>query len=237
MAPLAALAIFAGRVPFIVGVTVVALFAFREFARVSLLSRDRWMSGAVYLAITAVGTAALARRRSRIRRRVAPRCVLISLIPILRNRAGGGLQELSLGMIAFVYLGWMFGQLGLPRQRRPGLRLSLLSALRDGGERCGRLYLWKNVWTSSAAERRSARARPGRARSARLLVSLALPWLLRFSFPFFGMRAIDPYRTDRRDRRATRRPVPQRDKARVLGRRTGARPFLVTAAFSIALTA
>ena len=55
MAPLGALAIFAGRVPFIIGVTAVALLAFREFARVSLLDRDWWMSGAVYPAIRAVG--------------------------------------------------------------------------------------------------------------------------------------------------------------------------------------
>ncbi len=51
MAPLAALAIFAGRVPFIIGVTVVSLLACKEFAQVSGLGRDRWMTGAIYAGI------------------------------------------------------------------------------------------------------------------------------------------------------------------------------------------
>ena len=51
MAPLAALAIFAGRVPFIIGITAVSLLGCKEFARVSGLDRDRWMTGAVCAAI------------------------------------------------------------------------------------------------------------------------------------------------------------------------------------------
>jgi hypothetical protein len=37
---------------------------------------------------------------------------LILLIPILRNRARGELQRISLAIVGFVYIGWMFGQLG-----------------------------------------------------------------------------------------------------------------------------
>src|SRR5437016_14502636 len=37
---------------------------------------------------------------------------LILLIPILRNRARGELQRMSLAIVGFVYIGWMFGHLG-----------------------------------------------------------------------------------------------------------------------------
>ena len=76
MAPLAALAIFAGRVPFIIGVTIVSLLACKEFAQVSGLGRDRWMTGAVYAAIlfSACGSGPL----------VALGFIL--LVPVLRNR-------------------------------------------------------------------------------------------------------------------------------------------------------
>src|SRR5207248_3881260 len=37
---------------------------------------------------------------------------LILLIPILRNRARGELQRMSLAIVGFIYIGWMFGHLG-----------------------------------------------------------------------------------------------------------------------------
>ncbi len=37
---------------------------------------------------------------------------LILIIPILRNRFRGELQRMSLGIVGFVYIGWMFGHLG-----------------------------------------------------------------------------------------------------------------------------
>src|SRR5437879_13828312 len=37
---------------------------------------------------------------------------LILLIPILHNRARGELQRMSLAIVGFVYIGWMFGHLG-----------------------------------------------------------------------------------------------------------------------------
>ena len=36
----------------------------------------------------------------------------ILLIPILRNRARGELQRMSLAIVGFIYMGWMFGHLG-----------------------------------------------------------------------------------------------------------------------------
>ena len=51
--------VFLGRIPTIVGVTLVAIYAFKEFAHASGLYRDSWMTGAVYAGIVAVGIASL----------------------------------------------------------------------------------------------------------------------------------------------------------------------------------
>src|SRR5436305_10747471 len=59
MAPLALLVVFAGRIPTIIGITLLAIFGFKEFARASSLYRDWWMTGAVYVGIVAVGAASL----------------------------------------------------------------------------------------------------------------------------------------------------------------------------------
>src|SRR5437016_13436107 len=60
MASIGLLVVFAGRVPVIVGVTFLSIFGFKEFARSSGLYRDRWMTGAVYAGIVAVGIASWA---------------------------------------------------------------------------------------------------------------------------------------------------------------------------------
>src|SRR5258705_3505437 len=59
IAPLVLGLIWAGRVPTIVGFSLVAIFGFKEFARATGLYRDWWMTGAVYLGIIAVACTAL----------------------------------------------------------------------------------------------------------------------------------------------------------------------------------
>ena len=51
--------IFLGRIPTIVGVTLLAIYAFKEFANASGLYRDSWMTGAVYAGIVTVGIASV----------------------------------------------------------------------------------------------------------------------------------------------------------------------------------
>ena len=58
MGPLAALTIFFGRGPFIIGVIALSLLGFREFASVSGLGRDRWMKAVVALGIVGIGVSA-----------------------------------------------------------------------------------------------------------------------------------------------------------------------------------
>src|SRR5947209_1063492 len=59
MAPIALAVVFLGRLPIIIGVTLLAIFGFKEFARASGLYRDWWMTGAVYACIITVGLATL----------------------------------------------------------------------------------------------------------------------------------------------------------------------------------
>src|SRR5437762_9985912 len=103
MAPIGLLVVFAGRVPVIVGVTLLSIFGFKEFARSSGLYRDWWMTGAVYAGVVAVGIASWVPH---------PRgeesgagwyglfmavpvfaIALILLIPILRNSARGDCKK------------------------------------------------------------------------------------------------------------------------------------------------
>jgi len=107
MASMGLLVVFAGRVPVIVGVTLLSIFGFKEFARSSGLYRDWWMTGAVYTGIVAAGIASWV---------PSPRgeepgagwygffmavpifaIALILLIPILRNRAAK--SQVQAGMV------------------------------------------------------------------------------------------------------------------------------------------
>lgn len=195
MAPLALVVIFAGRVPFVIGITLLAIFGFKEFARASGLYRDWWMTGAVYVGITAVGAASLVSHPHGFEPGTGwyglfvaiPvfAIALILLIPIARNRFRGELQRMSLGVIAFIYVGWMFGHLGF-----------LANAMNAYGYLCfvifatevndiaaftfGRIF-GRHPLRSEISPKKTREGALGA-----LAVSMLLPWLLRFSFPEFG---------------------------------------------------
>jgi phosphatidate cytidylyltransferase len=195
MAPIGLAVVFAGRVPTIVGVTLLAIFGFKEFARASGLYRDWWMTGAVYAGIVTVGIASLMPH---------PRgnepgtgwygffvavpvfaIALILLIPILRNRARGELQRMSLAIVGFVYIGWMFGHLGFlaNADNAYGFLCYIIFAteLNDvAAFAFGRLF-GRHPLRSEISPKKTWEGALGAA-----AVSMVLPWLLRFSFPFFG---------------------------------------------------
>lgn len=193
------LVVFAGRIPTIVGVTLLAIYAFKEFARASGLYRDWWMTGAVYAGIITVGIASLIPH---------PRAeepgpgwyglfvavpvfaiALILIIPILRNRARGELQRMSLAIVGFVYIGWMFGHLGF-----------LANALNAYGFICYIIFATELSDVAAFTFGKIFGRHPLRSEISpnktwegalgALAVSMILPWLLRFSFPFFGARQL-----------------------------------------------
>jgi phosphatidate cytidylyltransferase len=195
IAGLGFIVVFLGRIPTIVGVTLLAICAFKEFAHASGLFRDSWMTGAVYAGIVAVGIASLISD---------PRgqepgpgwyglfvavpafaIALILLIPILRNRARGELQRISLAIIGFVYIGWMFGHLGFIANARNTYGFICYIIFATGltdvaaftfGKIFGRHPLRSEISPNKTWE----------GALGALGVAIILPWFLRFSFPFFG---------------------------------------------------
>jgi len=195
LAPIGLAVILAGRAATIVGVAVLAIFGFKEFARASGLYRDWWMTGAVYAGIATVGLASLMPH---------PRgeepgmgwygffvavpvfaIALILIVPILRNRARGELQRMSLGIVGFVYIGWMFGHLGFLANavNAYGYLLYVIFAteLSDvAAFTFGRLF-GRHPLRSEISPKKTWEGALGA-----LAVSMILPWLLHFSFPHFG---------------------------------------------------
>jgi phosphatidate cytidylyltransferase len=195
MAPLALVVVFLGRVPTILGVTLLAIFAFKEFSRASGLYRDWWMTGAVYAGIMTVGIATLMSH---------PRgyesgpgwygffvavpvfaIALILLIPILRNRARGELQRMSLAIVGFVYIGWMFGHLSFFANATNAYGyicyIVFATEVNDVAAFTFGRWLGRHPLRSEISPRKTWEGALGA-----LALSMALPWLLRFSFPFFG---------------------------------------------------
>jgi phosphatidate cytidylyltransferase len=195
MAAIGLLVVFAGHMAVIGGVTLLSIFGFKEFARASGLYRDWWMTGAVYAGIFAVGVASFMTQ---------PRgqepgsgwyglfvavpvfaIAVILLIPILRNRARGELQKMSLSIVGFIYIGWMFGHLGF-----------LANAVNAYGFLCYVIFATELNDVSAFTFGRLFGRHPLRSEISpnktwegalgAVTVSMLLPWLLRFSFPFFG---------------------------------------------------
>jgi phosphatidate cytidylyltransferase len=197
MVPLVLGAIFLGRVAAIVFFTVLALFACKEFARATGLYHDWFMTGGVYLGIIAGGVTSLV---------VDPKLGVpgwyglfialpvyviagILIIPILRNRSQGQLQALALAIVAYVYFGWMFEHLAFLANAKYAysyvLYLLFAVELNDvaaytTGKLFGRHQLRSNISPKKTWE----------GSLGALSISLALPWLLHFTFPHFQTREL-----------------------------------------------
>ena len=192
MAPLVLGVVLLGREAFIVGVAVVAIFGFKEFAKATGLYEDWWLTGLVYLGIVGLCAVSLVED---------PRLGLpgwygmftalpayvipaILLVPILRNRAKGQLQGVALAIVGFIYFGWMFSHVGFLANAdlAYGYLLYLLFAVEINdvaaficGKIFGRHKLRQNISPNKTLE----------GAIGAVLVSLIVPFLLWFSFPHF----------------------------------------------------
>jgi phosphatidate cytidylyltransferase len=195
MAPIVLTCIFAGRIPAIVFFCLMAILGFKEFARATGLYKDWWMTGAVYLGIAAVGVTSLIHQPQGEEEGqgwyglfiVLPVYVvaLILLIPIARNQVSGQLQKMSLAIVGFIYLGWMFGHLAFLANANNayGYLMYLLFAteLNDvAAFTFGKLF-GKHPFRGNISPKKTWEGALGA-----FAVSMALPWILRFSFPYFG---------------------------------------------------
>jgi phosphatidate cytidylyltransferase len=199
MAPLALLVVGLGREATIIGVTLLAIFGFKEFARATGLYRDWGMTGIVYLAIIASSAAALGPDWDSggtrpgwwdaFKSMPALAIVLILLTPIVRDRTQGQLQAVALATLGFLYMGWMFAHLAFLANSVHAygyiafvvfaVEICDISAF-TFGKLLGRRPLRSNI---------SSRKTWGGAIGA-LGVAMMLPWALGFSFPpIFNWRA------------------------------------------------
>ena len=191
--PLLVGAIFLGRAATILFVTLVSIFGFKEYARATGLYRDWVMTTVVYLGIVAVGVVSfvpdplLARPGWYGLFAILPAYVIaaILLVPIVRNRSQGQLQTIALALLGFLYIGWMLGHTSFLANANHayGYLLYLIFAVELNdvaaftfGKLFGRHPLRSNISPKKTWE----------GSLGALAVSLALQWLMRFSFPHFS---------------------------------------------------
>ena len=193
MAPAVLGTLWLGREATIVGVGLLSILGFKEFARATGVYRDWWFTIAVYLGIVVLTALAfvpdphggvLGWYGMYMALPVFAIALLLT-IPVLRNRTAGQLQRASLSIVGFVYLGWMFGHLGLlaNSDNASGYLLFLILAveLNDiAAFTFGKLF-GKHPLRSEVSPNKTVEGSLGA-----LAVSLALPWLLRSSLPDFG---------------------------------------------------
>lgn len=190
MIPLAMSCILLGRVATILFVTALMFVSCYEFARATGLTRDRWMMSAVLLLIGATGLTALVNDRVQGTPGLFPlflampmyAIALVLIVPVLRNKVQGQLRIVSLAIVAYVFLGWMFGHLGhlANSQHAEGYLLFLLFAVETNDISAytfGKLF-GRHPLRSAISPKKTWEGAVGG-----FFVSMALPWLLRFSFP------------------------------------------------------
>lgn len=195
MVPVILLTLFLGRLVTIVFLTILALWGFSEYARATGLYRDWVMTGAVYAGILAVGGTTLVPDPTTgvpgwYGLFIALPVYIIALllaIPIARNRTQGQLQVLALAIVGFIYFGWMFGHLAFLANARYAYSylfyLLFAVELNDVvAYTCGKL-MGRRPFRSNISPNKTWEGSLGA-----LVVSLILPWILRFTFPDFQAR-------------------------------------------------
>ena len=192
MVPIVMGVIFLGRTATIIGITLLAFFGFREFARATGLYSDWLLTGTVYIGIALLGVFAhLTDPRLQTPGwygmfMALPVYVIgaVLLVPILRNRSKGQLQQVALAIVGFVYFGWMFSHLGFlaNTQNAYGYLLYLIFAVEINdiaAFTCGKLFgkhkLRENVSPNKTIE----------GALGAVIIALIIPWVLWFSFPQF----------------------------------------------------
>ena len=193
MVPIVLVVLVAGRVATILGVALAASFAFKEFARATGLNQDRWITGAVYFGIAAIGASALVQDPWRhvpgwYGLFMALPVYVVSLVlavPIARNQTRGQLRNAALAVFGFIYIGWMFSHIGFLANSSHAYGYLLFLLLAVEGTDVAAFTSGKLFGRRKLREAISPNKTWGGALGA-LAFAMVLPWLLSFSFPHFG---------------------------------------------------
>ena len=193
MAPVALVAIFLGRIAVIGFIFALALAGFWEYARATGLVRDRLLTGVSMACIVLLAADVILAERLLPHAEwlalylTLPLAATVGIVcaPILRNRTAGELSKVTQAVFGFLYIGWMFGHLALLANGRNayGYLMYLIFAVElcdISAYTCGRLWGRHRLRSNLSPNKTWEGALGG------LAVSLALPWLLWFSFPHFG---------------------------------------------------
>jgi phosphatidate cytidylyltransferase len=197
MIPLILGAVLLGRSATIIFLGLVALGGFTEFARATGLYRDWLITGWVYVGIAGMALVTLVSPPGENLLgwyglfMALPVYVVagILLMPILRDRTKGQLQLIALGIVGFIYVGWMFGHLAFLANGRnaAGWILFLLFSVPlcdvaafTFGKMFGRDRMRPNISPNKTWQ----------GATGAFLVGMALPWIFRFSLAGFGTREL-----------------------------------------------
>lgn len=193
MIPFFIVFVLLGRILFIIGVLLLSIFSFIEFSRATQLNRNPLIVYIVYIGIILIAILALIRTTPSENYgwygmfMALPVYIigLIVLMPILQNRHEGQLQSIALGVMGFLYFGWMFGHISFLADSFYAtnyvLYLVFATQIADisaynFGKLFGRHKLRENISPNKTVE----------GAVGALMVSLCLPWLFRSTFPEFG---------------------------------------------------
>ena len=183
--PLVAVPLGLGRAATILAITLLSLACFHEFARGTGLYRDWYFTGAVFFEILCLNYVAWIRWYGMFLVLPMYAVALLLILPVLRNRTEGMIQNAGLSIMGFLYFGWFLGHLSYLTNLHNALPyllfLTLAVALNDvaafaTGKLFGRRMLAPNV---------SPRKTWGGAIGC-VFVTAGVVWALRSLLPWFG---------------------------------------------------
>ncbi|HMV42467.1 MAG TPA: phosphatidate cytidylyltransferase [Leptospiraceae bacterium] len=193
MVPIIFLFILIGRTGTIVGINILSLLAYLEFARATKLNKNKSLHTLVILGILSLGILCY-----------IPDPLLpgvsgwyglfmalpvymigaIMTVPTLLNRSEGMTHNCALAILGFIYFGWMFSHLNFLTNSKfaIGYLFYLLFAVEIGDVSAfvfGKIF-GKHKLRSEISPNKTLEGSIGS-----FFVSMLLPWLLSFSFPLF----------------------------------------------------
>ena len=164
----------------------------KEYARATGLYRDWTMTSLLYLGVIGCGVTALVTDPflhvpgwyGLFMTLPAYTIAAILMVPIIRNKAAGQLQAIALAVVGFIYIGWMFGHVIFlaNSSNAYGYLLYLLFAVQINDVSA---YVFGKCFGRHALRSNISPKKTWEGSLGAFAVSMALPWVMHFSFPHF----------------------------------------------------